>query len=127
VSRFGPTALAAGEPVANLRRKFVPIWLLHRYQVEGAAKLVGGVDYSYSIRGDGREASRAVAEADQRRALDVLLGTLSPQALTVPAQLLPYLSSGWSGSSDRQFDIEIFRTAGGRSSIRSPPATRRRW
>ena len=113
VSRFGPTALAAGEPVANLRRKFVPIWLLHRYQVEGAAKLVGGVDFSYSIRGDGREASRPVAEADQRRALDTLLGTLSPQALTVPAQLLPYLSAGWSGSSDRQFDIEIFRTAGG--------------
>jgi hypothetical protein len=42
-----------------------------------------------------------------------LLATLTPQALTVPAQLLPYLSAGWSGSSDRQFDIEIFRTAGG--------------
>jgi hypothetical protein len=113
VSRFGPTALAAGEPVANLRRKFVPIWLLHRYQVEGAAKLVGGVDFAYSVRGDGREASRPVAEADQRRALDALLATLKPQALNVPAQLLPYLSAGWSGSPDRQFDIEVFRTAGG--------------
>ncbi|HEX8442701.1 MAG TPA: zinc-dependent metalloprotease [Allosphingosinicella sp.] len=113
VDRFGPSALAAGEPVSNLRRKFVPIWLLHRYQVEGAAKLVGGVDYAYSIRGDGREAARRVGEADQRRALQALLATLSPQALAVPAQLLPYLSAGWSGSPDRQFDIEIFRTAGG--------------
>jgi hypothetical protein len=113
VARFGPAALAAGEPVANLRRKFVPIWLLHRYQVEGAAKLVGGVDYSYSVRGDGREAAQPVAEADQRRALEALLATLTPQALAVPAQLLPYLSAGWSGSPDRQFDIEIFRTAGG--------------
>jgi hypothetical protein len=113
VERFGPGALAAGEPVANLRRKFVPIWLLHRYQVEGAAKLVGGIDYAYSVRGDGREAARAVAEANQRRALAALLATLSPQALAVPAPLLPYLSAGWSGSPDRQFDIEIFRTAGG--------------
>ena len=39
--------------------------------------------------------------------------TLAPEALEVPAPLLPYLSAGWSGNSDRQFDIEIFRTAGG--------------
>jgi hypothetical protein len=113
VDRFGLGALAANEPVANLRRKFVPIWLLHRYQVEGAAKLVGGVDFAYALRGDGREASPAVPEASQRRALDALLATLAPEQLEVPGHLLPYLSSGWSGSNDRQFDIEIFRTAGG--------------
>jgi hypothetical protein len=113
VDRFGPNALAAGEPVANLRRKFVPIWLLHRYSVEAAAKLVGGVDYAYSVRGDGREAAPPVAQAAQRRALVALLATLSPDTLTVPTQLLPYLSAGWSGSPDRQFDIEIFRTSGG--------------
>ncbi|MEA1013832.1 zinc-dependent metalloprotease [Sphingosinicella sp. LY1275] len=113
VDRFGLGALAANEPVANLRRKFVPIWLLHRYQVEGAAKLVGGVDFSYALRGDGREASPAVPEASQRRALEALLATLAPEQLEVPGHLLPYLSSGWSGSNDRQFDIEIFRTAGG--------------
>ncbi len=113
VERFGLGALAANEPVANLRRKFVPIWLLHRYQVEGAAKLVGGVDFAYALRGDGREASPAVPEAAQRRALEALLATLAPEQLEVPGHLLPYLSSGWSGSNDRQFDIEIFRTAGG--------------
>ena len=66
LQRFGVGALAAGEPVANLRRKFVPIWLLHRYQVEAAAKLIGGVDFSYSVRGDGRESARPVPAADQR-------------------------------------------------------------
>ena len=39
-SRFGPAALTPNEPVSNLRRKFVPIWLLHRYQVEAALLLV---------------------------------------------------------------------------------------
>ena len=113
VQNFGLGALAAGEPVANMRRKFVPIWLLHRYQIEAAAKLVGGVTFTYAVRGDGTEAAVPVEEAAQRRALDALLASLTPQNLEVPAPLLPYLSAGWSGNSDRQFDIEIFRTAGG--------------
>jgi hypothetical protein len=110
---FGVGALQAGEPVANLRRKFVPVWLIHRYQVEAAAKMVGGVDFAYSVRGDGREATAVVAPEAQRRALDALMETLSARELEVPKQLLPALSSGWSGNADRQFDIEIFRTAGG--------------
>ncbi len=113
VANFGLRALAPGEPVANLRRKFVPIWLMHRYQVEAAAKMVGGVDFAYSIRGDGREAAPIVGDASQRRALDALLATLQPANLEVPAAVLPHLSAGWSGNADRQFDIEIFRTAGG--------------
>jgi hypothetical protein len=113
VARFGPNALYAGEPVSHLRRKFVPIWLLHRYQVEAAAKLVGGVDFSYSRNGDGHEAARVVAPEAQRQALEALLATLSQEALTVPPGLLPYLSAGWSGNDDRQETIEIFRTAGG--------------
>jgi hypothetical protein len=113
VDNFGLGALAVGEPVSNLRRKFVPIWLLHRYQVESAVKAIGGVDFTYSLRGDGREAAVPVDASVQRRALDALMATLSPAELTVPDRLLPLLSSGWSGSSDRQFDIEIFRTAGG--------------
>lgn len=113
VSRFGLQALHPGEPVSNLRRKFVPIWLMHRYQVEAAVKLVGGVDFSYALNGDGRERARIVDAAAQRRALDSLLATLSPEAVTIPPALLPWLSSGWSGEADRQESIEIFRTAGG--------------
>lgn len=113
VSRFGPRALYPGEPVSNLRRKFVPIWLVHRYQVEAAAKLIGGVDFAYSRNGDGQEAARVVSADRQRAALDALLDTLSPDALTVPATLLPYLSAGWSGNSDRQETIEIFRASSG--------------
>jgi hypothetical protein len=113
IANFGLRALSGGEPVADLRQKFVPIWLIHRYQVEAAAKSVGGVDFAYSVRGDGREASPPVPAAKQRQALDHLLRTLDPVALEVPQALLPYLSAGWSGNPNRQVDIEIFRTAGG--------------
>ena len=57
----------------DLRRAFVPIWLIHRYQVEAAAKLLGGVDFAYAVNGDGHGEARIVAPADQRRALDALL------------------------------------------------------
>lgn len=113
VARFGPTGIAPGTAVSNLRRAFVPIWLLHRYQLETAAKQVGGVHFNYSVNGDGREAARPVPAAEQRRAIASLLATLRPDALRVPAAILPALSAGWSGNSDRQTDIEIMRTAGG--------------
>jgi hypothetical protein len=81
--------------------------------VEAAVKAIGGVDFAYSLRGDGRELSQPVDSGVQRRTLDALMGTLAPAELEVPRGLLPMLSSGWSGNSDRQYDIEIFRTAGG--------------
>ncbi|WP_272492459.1 zinc-dependent metalloprotease [Sandaracinobacteroides sayramensis] len=113
VDRFGLAALYPGEPVSNLRRKFVPIWLMHRYQVEAAAKLIGGVDSRYAVAGAGQERAEPVAAAVQASAFDALLKTLDPAELDVPATLTPLLSAGWSGERDRQFEIEIFQTAGG--------------
>jgi hypothetical protein len=112
IARFGPDALAPGEPVAALRRKFVPIWLLHRYQVEAATKLVGGVFSTYAVAGGSGGTSAAVDGATQRGALDAVLATLAPAALDVPERLIGQLSAGWSGESDRQTDIEVMRTAG---------------
>jgi hypothetical protein len=113
VAGFGPAALRSGDPQAQLRRSFVPIWLLHRYQVEAASKLLGGVDFNYSLVGDQTAAATPVDAARQNAALDALLDTLTPAALTVPAQLQPLLSAGWSGENDRQTAIEVMRTAGG--------------
>lgn len=113
VQRFGLAALPAGAPVSELRRRFVPVWLLHRYQTEAAAKLIGGVESRYAVAGDGQEAAPPVAAAAQVAAIDGLLKTLDPARLDVPATLVPLLSAGWSGEGDRQFEIEIFRTSGG--------------
>jgi hypothetical protein len=113
LDQFGLGALKPGEPVANLKRKYVPIYLLHRYQLEAAAKLVGGVDFAYSVVGDGRETSPAVPAAQQRAALAALLATLAPAELDTSETLTTMLSSGQSGDTDRQYAIEIFGTAGG--------------
>jgi len=113
IDQFGTRALHPGEPVADLRRRYVPLFLLHRYQLDAASKMLGGVDYAYALNGDGREASPPVPAADQRRALGAMLETLSPGQLDTPERLLPLLSAGWSGDDDRQFDIEVFGNQGG--------------
>jgi len=118
LARFGLAALTPGEPVAELRRKLVPIWLLHRYQVEAAAKSVGGLDYAYALAGAGQERAAPVPAARQRAAIDALLATLDPAALTVPAGLLPLLSAGQQGNDNRQYSTEVFAGAG--SSVFDP-------
>ena len=113
IDNFGLAALAPGEAVAELKRRFVPVWLLHRYQLVSAAKSIGGVDFAYAVKGGGQEASLPVSAAKQRTALAAVLGALSPAALTVPAKLVPLLSAPRNGSDNRQYDIEIMATAGG--------------
>jgi hypothetical protein len=112
LERFGRASIPAGESLAGLRRAFVPIWLLHRYQVESAAKTLGGVDFPYALNHEGL-AAQAVAGQRQWAALYALLDTLSPAALTVPSHLNNLLSAGFGGNSDRQTEIEIIPTAGG--------------
>jgi hypothetical protein len=113
IDQFGLANLSPGEPMANLRRRFVPIWLLHRYQVVAAAKAIGGVDLSYAVNGGGREASETVAPMAQRAALDAVLATLSPEQLRVPQRLVPLLSAARNASDNRQYQIELFAGSAG--------------
>jgi hypothetical protein len=112
IQRFGTSAIPAGESLADLKRAFVPIWLLDRYQVEAAAKTLGGVNFPYAVNGESAMAQTAPGSA-QWAALYALLDTLSPAELTVPERLQPLLSSGFAGGPDRQTQIEIIPTAGG--------------
>lgn len=113
LDRFGPGNIARGAPMADLRRVLVPIYLFHRYAVDGAVKAVGGVDYSYAVRGDGHEAAATIPATTQRRALKALLRTLEPAELDLPDRLIDQLSQGHAGTPDRQYDIEVFPTLGG--------------
>jgi hypothetical protein len=113
IDHFGLAALAAGEPMADLRRRFVPIWLLHRYQMVAAAKAIGGVELRYAVNGGGHESSATVPPQAQRAALDAVLSTLDADQLRVPARLLPLLSAARNGSPNRQYRIELFAGSDG--------------
>ncbi|WP_124847072.1 zinc-dependent metalloprotease [Acidipila sp. EB88] len=88
---FGENAIQPGQPLATLEDTLVPLYLLHRYQTEAAAKELGGEDYVYKLRGDNQPAARVVSAAEQQKALSAVLATLDPQALTLSPALLAIL------------------------------------
>jgi hypothetical protein len=93
MAKFGEKGILPGTPLSELENKLAPIDLSHRYQVEAAAKWVGGVNCCYALRGDGQPVSEAeaVPAADQRRALQTLLGTTDPAVLALPERLLQWM------------------------------------
>jgi hypothetical protein len=91
LATFSEQRIRIGMPMSTLEEVLVPVYLFHRYQLEAAAKLVGGLNYTYAVRGDGQTVAEIVPAAEQRRALDALMGTLDPAALTVPESILKLL------------------------------------
>ncbi len=88
LDRLGEHTIRNGAPMATIEEPFVPIFMYHRYSVESAASMVGGIDYIYGIRGDGRTPTKWETAANQRKALEALAATLKPSELVVPKQVL---------------------------------------
>jgi Met-zincin/Domain of unknown function (DUF5117) len=91
LAQFGEDAIPMRTPMADVEDTLVPLYLLHRYQTEAAAKELGGLNYRYALRGDGQMVTKIVDPADQMKALDALLQTIAPQTLTLPESLLQVL------------------------------------
>jgi hypothetical protein len=88
LGRIGERTIRNGQPLATVEEPLVPVYMYHRYAVEGAASMIGGQDYIYAIRGDGRVPLKWVSAAEQRKALEALAATLKPSELTLPKQIL---------------------------------------
>ncbi len=88
LERFGVRAIQSGMPMATIEEALVPLYMHHRYQVDATASAVGGVVYTYAVRGDGLEPWRRVSADVQRDALDALMRTIAPAELTLPDRVL---------------------------------------
>ena len=108
IDRFDERAIKPGEPMYLLNMRFAHVYLHHRYSLEGLIKYIGGMDFTYAMRGDSQVPTAVVAPALQRRALDMALDELEPARLAVPARvmaLIPPVPPGgdpaveWIGTS----------------------------
>lgn len=111
LANFGPQTLAPGQPASELRAVFSPIYLYHRYQVEAAAKTIGGVYFDYELNGPSLRGLHPASAGEQMRALDVLLGTLDPAALDISETLLSQLMPSPSGDYDAAATREMFASS----------------
>ncbi len=105
--RFGENNIREGAPLATIEDVLVPIYMLHRYQVEAACTLVGGMDYTFALRGDGETPTQMVAPAEQRRALAAVLATLKPDVLALPEALLKIIPPRPVGYDRGREDFKI--------------------
>jgi hypothetical protein len=106
LDNFSEKAIPQGSPMATLQEVLVPIYLLQRYQVEAAAKSLGGLYFTHAVKDDGEEPTKMVEPAEQWRAFDALMRTITPAALELPEALIakiPPRPTGYPAT------VEIFR------------------
>jgi hypothetical protein len=88
LDRLGEQTIRTGAPTATIEEALVPVFMYHRYAIESSASMLGGQDYIYAMRGDGRTPVKWESAANQRKALGALAAALAPAELTVPIKLL---------------------------------------
>jgi hypothetical protein len=87
MAAFDERAIQPGEPLALLNMRFTHVYLHHRYSLEAVSKYVGGMDFTFALRGDGQVPTRVLPAAEQRRALAMALDALAPAELAVPEKV----------------------------------------
>ena len=111
LEQFGLRNLAVGEPLSSLEEKLLPLYLHHRYQLEAAAKSIGGVYYTYAVKEKGAivpaELRQIVPPAKQRDAIKAVTSTLQPSFLQIPKRivdLIPPRAFGYERGTAELFE-----------------------
>jgi Met-zincin/Domain of unknown function (DUF5117) len=112
---FADGALPPNRQLGDLERRLVPIYLLHRYQSEAVARLLGGAKYQYGLGAEAKSGAikagtEAVAATQQREALERLSQALDESILHIPQSILDQLTPP---SSEYQRSVEYFDTHAG--------------
>lgn len=88
LQQFSANALPDRTPLAQLEDVLVPVYNYHRYQLEATCKLIGGMNYSYSVKGDRQDKPTILPTAQQLEAIRIALRCLSPEVLTLPQRII---------------------------------------
>lgn len=102
---FDERAIAPGDPMALLNRRFATVYLHHRFTLDAGIKAIGGMAFRYGLRGDSLPVTAMIDPARQRRALELALDALRPDELAVPEPVLAILAPRPPGftTGDRAF------------------------
>ncbi len=89
---FAAGALPPDRQSGDIERRLVPIYLLHRYQTEAVARLLGGNQYQYGLIGEAHLGVQAIDGRLQQQALAALLPLLDVKVLALPDSILQILT-----------------------------------
>ena len=94
LANMGLNTIASGNSLSSLENALVPVYLLHRYQLEAVAKQVGGVRYFYENKGDLDKPMgvKLVPSETQVEAMMRLIDASSAEVLKMPQRLLSLIT-----------------------------------
>lgn len=94
LGNMGLNTIASGNSLSSLENALVPVYLLHRYQLEAVAKQVGGVHYFYENKGDLDKPMgvKLVPSETQVEAMMRLIDASSAEVLKMPQRLLSLIT-----------------------------------
>ena len=88
LEHFSADAITSNTPFAKLEDVLVPVYNYHRYQLEADCKLIGGMNYSYNVKGDAQVKPTILSKEVQTKALNAALDCLSPDILTLSERII---------------------------------------
>ena len=88
IENFSIDNIKSGEPLSKLEDVFVPLYFYHRYQTEAATKLIGGLDYTYAVKGASGIVVQIISKEEQEAALNEIMHTLEVKNLKIPQRIL---------------------------------------
>lgn len=103
IENFSVDNIRTNEPYSVLEDVFVPLYFLHRYQVESAVKIIGGLDYNYVVKGGNNENWESATLEMQKNALNAILKTLDAEVIAIPKEkleLFPPRAFGYNRSRE---------------------------
>ncbi len=107
LAHFSRGVLPPARQQGEFEARLVPVYLLHRYQTDAVARLLGGASYRYGLAADNVAGATPVDARTQLAARQRLLGTLSAQTLALPDSVLGLMTPP---STDYERDREYFAT-----------------
>ncbi|MBS1486489.1 MAG: zinc-dependent metalloprotease [Bacteroidetes bacterium] len=107
LKNFGEKNIKPGAPMATLEEVLVPVYFFHRYQLEAAVKSIGGLNYRYALRGDGQPVAELLSPEQETSALDAMLKTIDPAALTISENILKLIPPRALGYSRHRELVKI--------------------
>ena len=103
LENFDESVIKNGVSMSKMEDVLVPMYFFHRYQMEATVKLIGGLDYTYKLRGDNQPNPEIVDNKIQEQALAEMLKTIQPDVLAIPEhilELIPTRPAGIQGSRE---------------------------
>jgi hypothetical protein len=88
IANFSVDNIKTNQPYSVLEDVFVPLYFFHRFQTEATVKLIGGLNYSYAVKGGNQKVVERVSGTTERIALQAVLKTIAVDEIAIPKEKL---------------------------------------